>query len=112
LSDIRQPDVLSHPVRGRTTACVPGFYLGVRPEWTYASSSLKSCSVGGGDLPNMATTHEELLEAIKIAIDRLASDQSVPQKQTIRELVNVREYIGSAIELMRRETNQRINNLG
>jgi len=34
----------------------------------------------------MATTHEELLNTIKIAIDQLANDQSVPQRQTLREL--------------------------
>jgi hypothetical protein len=51
----------------------------------------------------MITTHEELLNTIKIAIDQLANDQSVPQRQTIRELTDIREYIGSAIELIRPE---------
>jgi|GraSoi2013_115cm_1033766.scaffolds.fasta_scaffold462014_1 hypothetical protein len=52
----------------------------------------------------MTTTHEELLDTIKIAIDQLANDQSVPQRQTIRELVDIREYLGSAIEIIRHET--------
>jgi hypothetical protein len=51
----------------------------------------------------MITTHEELLDTIKIAIDQLATDQSVPQRQTIRELTDIREYIGSAIEIIRHE---------
>jgi hypothetical protein len=51
----------------------------------------------------MATTHEELLNTIKIAIDQLANDQSVPQRQTIRELIDIREYIGSAVEIIRHE---------
>jgi hypothetical protein len=55
----------------------------------------------------MTTTHEELLDTIKIAVDQLASDQSVPQRQTIRELVDIREYIGSAIEIIRHETTGR-----
>jgi hypothetical protein len=55
----------------------------------------------------MATTHEELLNTIKIAIDQLANDQSVPQRQTLRELVNIREYIGLAIEIIRHETTGR-----
>jgi len=50
------------------------------------------------------TTHEELLNTIKIAIDQLANDQGVTQKQTIRELIDIREYIGSAIEIIRHET--------
>jgi hypothetical protein len=51
----------------------------------------------------MITTHEELLNTIKIAIDQLANDQSVLQRQTIRELTDIREYIGSAIEIIRHE---------
>jgi hypothetical protein len=55
----------------------------------------------------MTTTHEELLDTIKIAVDQLANDQSVPQRQTIRELVDIREYIGSAIDIIRHETTGR-----
>jgi hypothetical protein len=51
----------------------------------------------------MTATHEELLNTIKIAIDQLGNDQSVPQRQTIRELIDIREYIGSAIEVIRHE---------
>jgi hypothetical protein len=39
----------------------------------------------------MIVTHEELLDMIKVAIEQLANDQSVPQKQTIRELQDIRE---------------------
>jgi hypothetical protein len=53
------------------------------------------------------TTHEELLNTIKIAVDQLANDQSVTQRQTIRELIDIREYIGSAIEIIRHETTGR-----
>jgi hypothetical protein len=60
----------------------------------------------------MITTHEELLNTIKVAIDQLANDQSVPQRQTIRELVDIREYLGSAIEIIRRETGAERNDLG
>ena len=38
----------------------------------------------------MTTTHEELLDVIKVAIEQLANDQSVPQRQTIRELLRAR----------------------
>ena len=55
----------------------------------------------------MAATHEELLNTIKIAIDQLANDQSVTQRQTIRELIDIREYIGSAIEIIHNETTGR-----
>jgi len=55
----------------------------------------------------MTTTHEELLDVIKIAIDQLANDQSVPHRQTIRELIDIREYLGSAIEIIRHETSGR-----
>ena len=53
------------------------------------------------------STHEETLNTIKIAIDQLANDQSVAQRQTIRELIDIREYIGSAIEIIRHETTGR-----
>ena len=33
----------------------------------------------------MTATHEELLDMLKVAIEQLANDQSVPQRQTIRE---------------------------
>ena len=52
----------------------------------------------------MTVTHEELLDMIKVAIEQLANDQSVPQKQTVRELQNIQEYIGSAIEIIHDET--------
>jgi len=34
----------------------------------------------------MTATHEELLDMLKVAIEQLANDQSVPQRQTVREL--------------------------
>ena len=52
----------------------------------------------------MTATHEELLDMLKVAIEQLANDQSVPQKQTVRELQNIQEYIGSAIEIIHDET--------
>ena len=55
----------------------------------------------------MTATHEELLDMLKVAIEQLANDQSVPQRQTIRELIDIREYIGSAIEIIHNETTGR-----
>ena len=55
----------------------------------------------------MATAHDELVNTVKIAIDRLGNDQSVPRKQTIRELIDIREYLGSTIDIIRHETNGR-----
>jgi hypothetical protein len=52
----------------------------------------------------MTTTHEELLDMIKVAIEQLANDQSVPQTQTVRELQSLREHIGSTIEIIHDET--------
>ena len=52
----------------------------------------------------MTATHEELLDMLKVAIEQLANDQSVPQRQTIRELQNIREYIGSAVKIIHDET--------
>ena len=57
----------------------------------------------------MTATHEELLDMIKVAIEQLANDQSVPQRQTIRELQNIREYIGSAIEIIHDETTDELD---
>jgi hypothetical protein len=57
----------------------------------------------------MTVTHEELLDMIKVAIEQLANDQSVPQKQTIRELQDIREYIGSAIEIIHNETTAEVD---
>ncbi len=51
----------------------------------------------------MITTHENLLNTIKTSIDQLANDQTVPRKQTMRELINIREYIHAAVEIMRDE---------
>ena len=47
----------------------------------------------------MTTTHQGLLNAIKVAIDQLVNDKSVPHRQTIRELKYIREYIASAIAI-------------
>lgn len=52
----------------------------------------------------MITTHENLLNTIKTSIDQLANDQTVPRKQTMRELINIREYIQGAVEIMRDES--------
>jgi uncharacterized protein YgfB (UPF0149 family) len=57
----------------------------------------------------MTVTHEELLDMIKVAIEQLANDQSVPQKQTTRELQDIREYIGSAIEIIHHETTAEVD---
>jgi hypothetical protein len=43
-------------------------------------------------------THEERLNMIKAAIKQLANDDSVPQRQTLRELKDIRSHIGSAID--------------
>jgi hypothetical protein len=48
--------------------------------------------------------HKKLLNMIKRAIDRLANDQSVSRRQTMRELVDIREYLQSAVENIRDET--------
>jgi hypothetical protein len=53
----------------------------------------------------MTATHKDLLNTIKTAIDQLSNDQSVPRKQTMRELVDIREYLQSALEIIRDETN-------
>jgi hypothetical protein len=52
----------------------------------------------------MTTGHDGLLNAIKVAIDQLINDKSVPQRQIIGELNYVREYIGSAIPINGDET--------
>jgi hypothetical protein len=52
----------------------------------------------------MTTTHEKLLNMIKTSIDELANDQAVPRRQTMRELIDLREYIQSAVEIIRNET--------
>ena len=51
----------------------------------------------------MTTTHEKLLNMIKTSIDQLANDQTVPRKQLMRELIDIREYIQSAVEIIRYE---------
>jgi hypothetical protein len=45
-------------------------------------------------------THEERLNMIKAAIKQLANDDSVPQRQTLRELKDIRSHIGSAIDTL------------
>jgi hypothetical protein len=52
-------------------------------------------------------THEELLSMIKAAIEQLANDKSVPQRQTIRELKEIQAYVGSAIPVVDNETTER-----
>ena len=52
----------------------------------------------------MTTTHERLLSTIKVAIDQLVNDNSVPKRQLIRELEYIQEYIRSAIPTDGRET--------
>jgi hypothetical protein len=52
----------------------------------------------------MTTTHEQLLYMIKTSIDQLANDQTVPRRQTMRELIDIREYIQQAVENIRDET--------
>jgi uncharacterized protein (UPF0147 family) len=52
----------------------------------------------------MTTTHEEMLNTIKITIDQLANDRSVPRRRTMRELIDIREYLQSATEIIRDET--------
>jgi hypothetical protein len=52
----------------------------------------------------MITTHEQLLNTIKTSIDQLANDQAVPRRQTMRELIDIREYIQQAVENIRDET--------
>jgi hypothetical protein len=52
----------------------------------------------------MTTTHEQLLNLIKTSIDQLANDQDVPRRQTMRELIDIREYIQQAVENIRDET--------
>jgi len=52
----------------------------------------------------MTTTHEQLLHMIKTSIDQLANDQTVPRRQTMRELIDIREYIQHAVENIRDET--------
>ena len=52
----------------------------------------------------MTTPHERLLIAIKVAIDQLVNDNSVPKRQLIRELEYIQEYIRSAIPTNGRET--------
>jgi hypothetical protein len=49
--------------------------------------------------------HKELLNTIKTTIDQLADDCSVPRRQTMRELIDIREYLQSAVEIIRDETN-------
>jgi hypothetical protein len=53
----------------------------------------------------MTAPHKDLLNTIKTAIDQLSNDRSVPRKQTMRELVDIREYLQSALEIIRDETN-------
>jgi hypothetical protein len=52
-------------------------------------------------------THEEQLNMIKAAIKQLANDNSVPQRQTIRELEEIQKYIESAIPNVNNETAER-----
>jgi hypothetical protein len=52
-------------------------------------------------------THEELLKVIKTSIEQLAKDNRVPQRQIIRELKEIHEYVGSAIPVIDDETAER-----
>jgi hypothetical protein len=45
-------------------------------------------------------THEELLTMIKAGIKQLVNDASVPKRQTVRELKDIRSHIGSAIDTL------------
>jgi hypothetical protein len=58
----------------------------------------------------MTITHEQLLNIIKTTIDQLANDGSVPRRQTMRELIDIREYLQYAVEIIRDETNGRTKN--
>jgi hypothetical protein len=49
----------------------------------------------------MASAHDELLNTIKLAIDQLGKDESVPRRQTLRELIDLREYLGSTVDIIR-----------
>jgi hypothetical protein len=55
----------------------------------------------------MATAHDELLNTIKLAIDQLGKDESVPRRQIIRELIDIREYLGSTVDIIRHEAHGR-----
>jgi hypothetical protein len=57
----------------------------------------------------MTITHEQLLNTIKTTIDQLANDRSVPRRQTMRELIDIREYLQYAVEIIRDETNPEQN---
>jgi len=65
--------------------------------------SLKAAIKSGSG--RMTTTHEQLLNTIKTTIDQLANDRSVPRRQTMRELIDIREYLQYAVEIIRDETN-------
>jgi hypothetical protein len=54
----------------------------------------------------MTTTREKLLNMIKTSIDELANDETVQRRQTMRELIDVREYVHAAIENIRNENNR------
>jgi hypothetical protein len=53
----------------------------------------------------VTVAHKELLNTIKTTIDRLADDVSVPRRQTMRELIDIREYLQSAVKFILDETN-------
>jgi Spy/CpxP family protein refolding chaperone len=54
----------------------------------------------------MTATRAKLLNMIKTSIDQLGNDETVQRRQTMRELIDVREYLHAAIENIRNENNR------
>jgi hypothetical protein len=52
----------------------------------------------------MTTAHVQLLNMIKISIDQLANDETLSRRRTMRELIDIRNYILGALENIRNET--------
>jgi hypothetical protein len=51
--------------------------------------------------------HQELLDMIKAAIMQLANDNSVPQRQIIRELKEIQACVDEALPAIDDETTER-----